>query len=1182
MRKFTHRVSLPVVNFFCTTVPPKKTVLLSFIATLIYAFGYAQIRTPEDKIDPAFKFVMAQSTPNARQMPPNLSSAFKAASTKVLVAPGQPEERYDCIIYTTDVTALQKNGVLVNSVLPHFVTAWVTLEQIKQLSMLPGVNYIAAPVMDELHNDIAVAGTGASLLHQGKLNNTVYKGKGVLVAIFDSGIDWKHPDFRDPNDTTKSRIVRIWDQTITPVAGEVSPAGMGYGVEYTQAQINDELDGSPTGYVRENDINGHGSHVAGTAAGNGSAISTRKYAGMAPEADIVVVKGGNGSFSSTNIINAMTYLKNLATALGKPIVLNMSLGGQFGPHDGSRDYEVAVDNFTSSAPGRAVIISAGNDNGANIHNQLLLSASDSGTVSFTVPAGTSGTDVFEYRIYVNDSSNVTATISAPSGGGSVTAVAGQTSSGLLLSNNFYAYVFNQIDAANGDRYIDVYVGRNGSNTGSPAGAWTLSLSNATTNALTLHGWLYYRNAVFPNTAVVNGNSEYLVGSPGNAASAITVAAFVGRPSWYSYAYPGAFYGTTARMDDIATFSSHGPRRDGVLKPEITAVGQHVISVFASGSTATASDIIIPGKYRKNQGTSMSAPVVTGAVALLLQTNPSATVSQLRSALFSTATKDVITEASGTTPNATWGYGRLDVYKAAGSTFNCSPVDRKTYQYDASNITSQDAGVTFTTNRVAVRFTPDISGRMAGAYYHTSVTKTALVMEVRADSAGIPGALLGTVNLPDTAVAAYSWNYVDLSALNIAVTDSADYFVVVYRDTISSANWSLRREATSVDNRSLVSVNGISWTNPGADYKIRSVVYSNVQLTGNLATTKTATSRNVATTNLFIDSSCKLIAQLTPAGASAVSGSVTANVWMESKVPHDCGAPFVTRHYQITPATNASSATGRVTLFFTQAEFTAYNADLLSLLNLPANPTDSAGKARLRIAKYDGTSSNGSGLPCSYSGDVTIIDPADSDIVWNATAARWEVSFDVTGFGGLTVTTSNKITPLTVQNLNGHRQGTANVLNWIFDCLRRWTSFDVERSSNGIDFNSIGKPAGWDGCNFSFAFKHDSPHDGNNYYRVKVTDKDSSYYSAIVLLQNEKLSSSTLYPNVIQKGQSLQVVCVENESVLRIKDATGKQVYSQVLATGMQTVALPVSVSGIYFYSIQNGKGIQARGKLIIQ
>ena len=152
----------------------------------------------------------------------------------------------------------------------------------------------------------------------------------------------------------------------------------------------------------------------------------------------------------------------------------------------------------------------------------------------------------------------------------------------------------------------------------------------------------------------------------------------------------------------------------------------------------------------------------------------------------------------------------------------------------------------------------------------------------------------------------------------------------------------------------------------------------------------------------------------------------------------------------------------------------------------------------------------------------------------------------------------------MQNLNGHRQGTANVLNWIFDCLRRWTSFDVERSSNGIDFNSIGKPAGWDGCNFSFAFKHDSPHDGNNYYRVKVTDKDSVYYSAIVLLQTEKFSSSTLYPNVIQKGQSLQVVCVENESVLRIKDATGKQVYSRVLATGIQTVALPVSVSGIYF------------------
>lgn len=167
--------------------------------------------------------------------------------------------------------------------------------------------------------------------------------------MFDTGIDWDHPDFRNPTDQTKSRILRIWDQTITPITGEVSPSGFAYGVEYTQSHLNDELDGTPTNYVREKDLNGHGTHVAGTAAGNGAALTSLKYMGVAPNADIVMVKGGNSSFSTNNIIDALTYFKNVANALGKPIVINMSIGGQDGAHDGSNPEEIAVDNFCTSS-----------------------------------------------------------------------------------------------------------------------------------------------------------------------------------------------------------------------------------------------------------------------------------------------------------------------------------------------------------------------------------------------------------------------------------------------------------------------------------------------------------------------------------------------------------------------------------------------------------------------------------------------------------------------------------------------------------------------------------------------------------------------------------------------------------------------------------------------------------------
>lgn len=1156
-------------------------VLICMLSFFIYFDGYAQ---PENKIDPAFRFIMAPPAAGARQEPRSFSPAFKLTPNNVTVAAGKPaEERYSCIIYTKDVATLRNNGVLVNSVLPDFVTAWVTLPQIEQLSQLPTVNYIAAPTVDQLHNDIAVASTGASLLHQGKLNNTVYKGKGVIVAIFDSGIDWKHPDFRDPDDQTKSRILRIWDQTITPIAGEISPAPFGYGVEYSQAQINDELDGSPANYVREADINGHGTHVAGTAAGNGMAIPlTRKHAGMAPEADIVVIKGGDGSFSTANIINGITYLKNLATALGKPVVLNMSLGGQFGAHDGTRDYEIAVDNFTASAPGRAVVISAGNDNGTNIHTQLALAGAGSQTVAFNVPAGTTGNDVFEYRVYLNDNSNVSAELTSP-GGGILTANANQSFLSTTLSTGFNVYLYNVIDAGNGDRYIDVYIQRVTGSTTSPAGIWTLKITNNTANNLTLHGWLYYKNAAFSATTVSGGDNEYLVGSPGNANSAITVASYVARASWISYQMNGGYYGTTARMDSISTFSGHGPRRDGVLKPEISATGQYVVSALSSSSTPANTDIVYPGRYRKNQGTSMSAPVVTGAVALLLQGTPTATVTQLRNALFVNTAKDAMTEQPGATPNAIYGYGKLDVFKAASSSFACAPVDRKTYQYDASTITSQDGSVTHTTQRVAVRFTPDINGTMGGAYFHPHVSKAPLILEVRDNNSGVPGALLGTVNVPDTSIQLYTWNYVDLSSLNIPVTSGSDYFVVLYRNPSSTAGWSFRRDTLIIDNRSFISNdNGANWNAIPKDYKIRAVVYNNDQLAAGIAMANSEVKRKISANNLFVDNNCQLIAQLSPAGANPATDSVTANVWIESGVPQAGGKPFVARHYQLTPKIDAATATGKITLYFTQAEFDAFNADANSTLNLPTGPADNAGKANLFITKYAGSSSDGSGLPASYSSTPITINPDDNDIVWNVTANRWEVSFTVSGFSGFLVQTDIIALPLYVESFSGFQQEAANVLNWKISCQNSEPAFDIQRSSNGVNFSSIGAATATNGCNKTFNYKDKQPLPRKNYYRIKISDNGAEHYTRSILLQMDKAMVTTLNPNVINKGESILVSLVETEGTLRVIDATGRLIYSHILTKGVQSITLPIKESGAYFYNIQNHQGKPITGKLMVQ
>ena len=1157
---------------------------LSFLAGT--AFG--QDAASSQKLDPVFRYLLDKQS--GRHLASTaFPSPYLLEPTEGFAARGgASDKRYNCIVYTTNGRALRDSGIVVNSVLPTFATAWATLDQIQRLANMSAVKFVEAPQNDKVENDIAVGTTGASLLHSGKLNNTVYKGKGVIVAVYDTGIDWDHPDFRNPLDQTKSRILRIWDQTITAVAGEAPPTGFSYGVEYTQAQLNDELDGSPAGVVREKDINGHGTHVAGTATGNGMALASRKYTGMAPEADIIIIKGGNGSFPTTNTIDAITYLKGLATSLGRPIVLNMSIGGLGGPHDGTLSHELTVDDFTTSGPGRVVVISAGNDNGNNWHTRYTLASGANNTTKVSVPASTTGTDIFQLGSYASDNSPVSVVVTAPSGE-TVTA-----SSGNVVNAGFTVYITNAILASNGNRYVNVYVARNGSNTETAAGNWTVNITNGGTGTLTVDGWInYYNSSVFTTTVptIVGGDNNYMTGSPGNATTAITAASFVGRLSWYSNGTPGAYnYTGTTQNDNLSTFSSWGPRRDGVQKPEIAATGQAVISCLSSDISPAppTSDVVEIGLYKKDQGTSMAAPVTTGAVALLLQTNNSNTAATVKSLLTANATKDAATEAPGATPNNRWGYGKLDVYRAASSVYNCLPADRRTYAYDNMPFTSaQNGGVLLSNQQVAIRTTPDMSGKIAGAYYYTAATATVtdLVMEVRANNAGVPGTLLGTMNIPVASVGKYTINYVNLSSLNISITSGTDYFIVLKRDPSSSSNWSLTRENVSLDNRSLISSDGgTTWAVQVYDYRIRSVVYSNGQMSGALASTNATDTRNITSSNQFL-TSCALIAQLVPNGAAPVSGNVTAKVWMESGVPYYSGHPYVSRHYEVTPATAAGTATGRVTLYFTQAEFTAFNSDPGSTLDLPANPTDAAGKSNLRVVKFAGTSSNGTGLPTTYSNGAAIIDPADADIVWNTDANRWEVSFDVTGFSGFIVQTAATVLPIRIEYFSGRSESAKNLLTWKANCTSVTSVvFEVERSANGADFTSIGSvSASQLTCSQPFDFTDAAPFAGRNYYRIKMTELGGrGQYSSIILLKGNDLLTE-LYPTVMPKGSSVQVSLSAAKGTLSLSDALGKVVFAHSLAKGVQRIDVPVKTSGVYFYTIKSNDGSTlAQGKLVIE
>ncbi len=148
---------------------------------------------------------------------------------------------------------------------------------------------------------------------------------------------------------------------------------------------------------------------------------------------------------------------------------------------------------------------------------------------------------------------------------------------------------------------------------------------------------------------------------------------------------------------------------------------------------------------------------------------------------------------------------------------------------------------------------------------------------------------------------------------------------------------------------------------------------------------------------------------------------TAKVWKQATEQTSEGKLYLSRNYQITPTTNAATSTGTVTLYFNQQEFLDFNANPAKTADFPINPTDLQGIANLRILKISGSSSDNSGLVNTYSGTQLVINPDDDKIVWNATANRWEVTFDVVGFSGFFATAEPSVLPVNLVDFKVNKE-----------------------------------------------------------------------------------------------------------------------------------------------------------------
>ncbi len=482
-----------------------------------------------------------------------------------------------------------------------------------------------------------------------------FTGLGVIVGIIDSGINILHPVFRLPNDQTKTRIRTMLDQTVTP------------SVTYTKAQIEAAIaadqplitPGAMVGGTRvEKSINDHkhGTHVAGIAAGNGKKAGNchgeYTYVGVAPEAELVIVKH---DFAGTaSLLAAIQFIANTAAAVpanGVPCVINMSLGHSLGPHDGTDPMDRMIDNYllvrtVLPFPVQPVVLvaSAGNDGSLGAHSagsipangvvkalhfELNAQKSVKGQATSTVEIRFNAPNGFGCRL-VPPGNNITGSnLAAPDGAANFTE----------NTQNSTCSIFGATvpGGAPNDRRITITV-QSAANGKNQPGTWTIQLTNAGAAPVNYHAWIKGDQWDKLKDDLSRANT---VGSPGSSTSMITVG---------NYASSGKNKGK------IADSSSRGPRVDGAQKPDVSAPGVDICSARRDLYNGCCCDCCCDS-YIDMSGTSMAAPHVTGTIALMLERNPALTHEQIKPIILAKARRDSFT---GVNANNDFGNGKLDV------------------------------------------------------------------------------------------------------------------------------------------------------------------------------------------------------------------------------------------------------------------------------------------------------------------------------------------------------------------------------------------------------------------------------------------------------------------------------------------------------------------------------------------
>jgi subtilisin family serine protease len=519
------------------------------------------------------------------------------------------------------------------------------------------------------------------------------RGQGVVIGIVDSGIDVAHPAFRRADGTT--RILFLWDQVLDdPVR---RPAGFARGIEFDSVTINQQLAAHPDGIGLPSslldgdaaDRSGHGTHVAGIAAGNGSGADRcgreLQYVGVAAEADLIIVKIGFGKDVAgvqkhQDYLEAVRYI--FLRAAARPCVVNLSLGGHWGPHNGAGWDDAFLRARVTGRSGRAIVASAGNEREHDTHAFTAVAplGGAAEVVRLTVaripmdPLGIFVNHIDRFSIFISHDGNATieCRVSLPERPGRLRSTAfiapDSAPPSTVIDDHTIVIDDDPSEPGDGDLHFHISVSRNTPGQEIERGTWSVELRNTRAGGAPVtdvHLWIVGDKAVEravrfrPNPGVITSAQDIdrrrkrpdswiasTIKVPGTADDVITVGAY-----------------NAENRNALYALSSQGPTVDGRAKPDISAPGVGIDSAKGNARRCWLACECCVDRYWPMEGTSMAAPHVTGVVALMLAQNPNLSSAELKQILQDSA-RTPPPLPSGWAPSAhLYGAGLIDAHYA---------------------------------------------------------------------------------------------------------------------------------------------------------------------------------------------------------------------------------------------------------------------------------------------------------------------------------------------------------------------------------------------------------------------------------------------------------------------------------------------------------------------------------------